>query len=332
MSIRVDHAGLLDTLQDLGRTGYGSWGINTNGVMDRFAAQAANALVGNAVDAGVLEMHFPASRLLTEIDCLISITGADFRPCIDNVPVQLWKPLLVRKGSTLSFVGKRWGSRCYVAVFGGFAVTPWLGSVSTNLKTETGGWQGRALRRNDVLSLCSGMPLGLTTTTAAVTPLPWSVALGDVYSVANGVQFIAGREWSWLTEASQQAILTERWRVDFRSDRMGYSLQGPVLAFKERYELLSSGVSFGTVQGLPGGRLVILMADHQTTGGYPRVAHVVSAHLPLLGQLGAGDTIQFHKTTPEAAENMLLSLHNRIDRMVRSCVDKLQRYAQAHRS
>jgi len=201
--------------------------------------------------------------------------------------------------------------------------------VSTNLKTGTGGWQGRALRKNDLLPLCSGIPRGLTTV-AAVTPLPWSVGWEDVYSAANGVQFIAGREWDWLTEASQQAILTERWRVDSRSDRMGYSLQGPVLAFRERHELLSSGVSFGTVQGLPGGALVILMADHQTTGGYPRVAHILSAHLPLLAQLCAGDTIQFYKTTPEAAENILLSLQSRIDRMVRSCADKLQAYVQAH--
>ncbi len=331
MSIRVIQAGMLDTLQDTGRTGYGAWGINAGGVMDRFAAQACNALVGNDAGTGVIEMHFPAARLLFDVDCLISLGGADFKPHINDVPVSPWKPLLVRQGSTLSFKGKRWGSRCYMAVHGGFGAVPWLNSVSTNLKIGTGGWAGRALKKDDILSVHSGLPAFLRGNTGAGA-LPWSAPWEDVYHADDVIFFIAGNEWTWLSRASQQDFMENTWRIESRSDRMGYYLSGTALAFGERRELLSSAVSFGTVQALPDGGIVVLMADHQTTGGYPRVAHIASAHLPKLAQAGAGDAVRFNRISLEDAEKMLLSQQARTERMVRSCVDKLQSYGQAYRS
>jgi len=331
MSVRVIQAGMLDTLQDMGRTGYGAWGINAGGVMDRFAAQVGNALVGNDADTGVIEMHFPAARLLFEADCLISLTGADFKPHINDVPVSPWKPLLVQKGNTLSFRGKRWGSRCYMAVHNGFDAVPWLNSVSTNLKTGTGGWTGRALKKDDILSVRSGMPAFLHGN-IQTTSLPWSAPWEDIYHADGPVFFITGNEWAWLSEASQRDFTDNEWRIESRSDRMGYYLSGAALVFSGRRELLSSAVSFGTVQALPDGGIVVLMADHQTTGGYPRVAHIASAHLPKLAQFGAGDAICFNRVGLDDAEKMLLSQQARTERMVRSCIDKLQAYGQAYRS
>lgn len=332
MSICIVQAGILDTVQDLGRTGYGGWGINTGGVMDRFAAQAANVLAGNAVRTGVIEMHFPAARILFERNALISITGADFKPYINEVPVGTWRPLLVRKGSVLSFRGRGRGNRCYISVHGGLVVAPWLGSVSTNLKTGTGGPAGQALQKGDRIQQGQGPYTFLEAQGGDALALPWSVPWEGVYDASDSVFFTAGREWPWLSEASQQTFVTARWRIDSRSDRMGYYLNGTLLSFRERRELLSSGVSFGTVQALPGGGMVVLMADHQTTGGYPRVAHVVSAHLPRLAQLGAHEEFRFRMVTLGEAEKMVLSLQSIMDRIARSCADKLQTYGEAYRS
>jgi len=331
MRVHVIQAGILDTLQDMGRRGYGAWGINVGGAMDRFAAQAANALVGNEAGEAVIEMHFPAAQLLFDTDCLISVTGADFKPYIDDVPVNTWKPLLVRQGSSLVFRGRRWGCRCYMAVHRGFGAAPWLGSISTNLKIGAGGLTGRALKKGDIIPLLTGLP-EVFRSRAEAGALPWSISWEDVYTADDRVFFTTGREWNWLSKASQQAFMEQAWRIDSRSDRMGYYLSGSPLMFDERRELLSSAVSFGTVQALPDGGMVVLMADHQTTGGYPRVAHIASAHIPKLAQLGAGDTLRFAILNLDDAEKMLLSQKARIERIVRSCLDKLQAYGQAHRS
>lgn len=331
MSIAIVRAGILDTMQDLGRTGYGAWGINVGGVMDRFAAQVANALVGNPLHGGVIEMHFPAARIVFGADALISLTGANFSPYIDEIPVGCWRPLLVRKGSVLSFRGRRYGNRCYLSVHGTPEVAPWLGSVSTNLKTGTGGLAGRPLQKDDRISFKPGKYARLQSS-ATVVPLPWSVPWEDIYDTRDSIFFTAGREWPWLSEGSQQTVVTSQWRIDPRSDRMGYYLNGTPLEFRERHELLSSGVTFGTIQALPGGGMVVLMADHQTTGGYPRIGHIVSAHLPRLAQQGANDALTFEMVSLDAAEKMLLSLQSTLDRMARSCADKLHRYEETYRS
>ena len=153
MSITVVKSGLLDSLQDGGRFGHAAQGINPGGVMDSFAARAANFLVGNSDKEAVLEMHFPASQLWFREETLIAVCGADLTPAINNELIPSWQPVLIRRNTLLQFLKWNWGARAYVAVQGGFDISPWLGSYSTHLKAAAGGYEGRALAKGDVLPL-----------------------------------------------------------------------------------------------------------------------------------------------------------------------------------
>ncbi|MFZ6013147.1 MAG: biotin-dependent carboxyltransferase family protein [Bacteroidota bacterium] len=331
MSLRVIKSGLLETIQDLGRHGYSKWGVNPNGVMDRYAAQAANALVGNEFNEGVVEIHFPAFQIQFGRTALISLTGADFTPCINNKEVALWKPLMVKNGSTLSFKGKRWGNRCYLSVQGGLAITPWLGSQSTNLKISAGG-MGRALRKGDQMILKdSYYELDSFLGNAYHVELPWRINADKIYGYANAVSFIEGNEWSWLTEASKQSVEAQEFSIESSSDRMACYLGHAPLHVQRQQELLSSAVVFGTLQLLPSGLLTVLMADHQTTGGYPRVGHVITAHLSKLAQLNPHDVFYLNKISIAEAEKMLFSLQQELQLIHRSCRERLQNFYEQHR-
>ena len=324
MSLKIMRAGVLDTVQDTGRPGYRKWGIGPGGVMDYYAAHVANALVGNGPDAALLELHFPASSILFQCDATITLTGGDMVPEIQGDEVPMWKPLIVQAGSILTFRRRNWGARCYVAVRGGVAAAPWLGSRSTNLKVNAGGFQGRALRKGDVIPLYeTAFPNG---STDALKMLPWSVNHAGVYDPADEIFFTPGYEWNWLSETSRRDILAESLTVESSSDRMAYHVTHRRLTFKKKEELLSSAVSGGTIQALPGGSLLILMADHQTTGGYPKIGHVATAHLPRLAQLDAGSRFRLKKISAEESEKMLLSLCRDLRDIREACHKKLKDY------
>jgi antagonist of KipI len=322
MSLRINKAGIMDSVQDTGRYGYGKWGINTSGAMDRYAAQASNALVGNALTEGVIELHFPASDFIFECDALITIAGADFSPLLNAKPIPLWKAVLVKRNSVLTFKHKINGSRCYLAVHGGFDLQPWLTSVSTNLKIQAGGLHGTSLKKNDVLPFRPGRYL-LPAIQDDIRVLPWSINAHGIYSNPNTFFFLEGSEWNWLTPASQQRMCTEVFRIHPSADRMGSPFLHESFQFSFREELLSSAVSVGTLQALPSGNLLALMADHQVTGGYPRIAHIITAHLPKLAQLKPLENFQLQKISIEKAEKMLLSLHQDLQLQQRACRQKL---------
>ncbi len=153
--------------------------------------------------------------------------------------------------------------------------------------------------------------------------LPWRVNTDKTYRYPHEIGFIPGHEWSFLTSASQNAFLQNNFLIHPSSDRMGYQMKGSPLTLERSIELVSSAVSFGTVQLLPDGQLIVLMADHQTTGGYPRIAHVVTAHLPKLAQLRPSDTIQFKLMDVVAAEQLLLARQKELHILQRSCLDHL---------
>lgn len=328
MSLVITRHGILDTIQDTGRPGFAKWGINPGGSMDRYASRIANALVGNPAGAALLELHFPACSISFTEHVLISLTGADFEPVSGNVRIPLWKPVLVPAGSMISFPKKTWGERCYMAVRGEIGSEKWLGSYSTNLKVAAGGNHGKRLRNGDELFI-TGNPFAAVAMDQ-IRVLPWSVNSADVYD-PGALFFIPGQEWEWLSEPSQQQIdgLTE-FVIDKSSDRMGYALRHEPLIFKVRQEMISSGVTFGTIQALPDGRLMILMADHQTTGGYPRIGNIISAHLPKLAQRGANEKIVLKKISHERAEKMLISLEHEIRVIRESCLKKLEGYHAKH--
>lgn len=325
MSLTIIKPGLLDTLQDLGRTGYSRLGINTGGVMDRYAAQVANMLVGNDTLEAVVEIHFPGAQFLFEQNTLISITGADFNAMLNDEPAPLWHPLVVRKNAVLHFPKLQYGSRCYLAVHGGFCVSKWLNSYSTHLKAGAGGFHGRKLEKGDEIPFkeSSIYFAGLLKPGKEFEALKWQVDTGNTYLHPHEICFIEGNEWDQLTYQSKKAMLEDNFTIHPFSDRMGYQLKGVDLKREQNTELVSSAVSFGTMQLLPNGQLIVLMADHQTTGGYPRVGHVVSAHLPKLAQLRPSDCIHFIKTDIETAEHLLLAQQQELNILQRACLERL---------
>jgi antagonist of KipI len=325
MSISIIKPGLLGTIQDMGRYGYGSLGINCGGAMDRYAAQLANALVGNNSHEAVIEIHFPGPQILFEQNALISITGANFSATLNDELLPLWQPLLIRKNTILHFPKLQQGARSYIAVHGGFCINSWLGSYSTNLKAAAGGFNGRQMAKGDELAFKESTIYfaALMKEGKDFNALAWRADVSKTYQYPHEIFFIEGNEYPLLSEASANDLLQNNFIIHPSSDRMGYHLKGPELKLNKRIELLSTGVSFGTIQLLPNGQLIILMADHQTTGGYPRIGHVISAHLPKLAQLRPSDSIQFKKTTIATAEEMLLLQQQESAIMQRACFDQL---------
>jgi antagonist of KipI len=325
MSLTIIKPGLLDTIQDLGRTGYSRLGINPGGVMDRYAAQVANMLVGNDTVEAVIEIHFPGAQLLFEQNTLISITGGDFSPMINDEPIPLWHPIVVRKNAVLHFPKLQYGGRCYLAVHGGLCVNKWLNSYSTHLKAGAGGFKGRKLEKGDEVHFRESNIYfaGLLKAGKELEVLKWKVDTGKTYLHPHEIHIIKGNEWDQLTSISQEHMLEDNFTIHPFSDRMGYQLKGFDLKREQDTELVSSGVSFGTIQLLPNGQLIVLMADHQTTGGYPRIAHVISAHLPKLAQLSPSDCIHFKITDIATAEKLLIAQQQELNILQRACTERL---------
>lgn len=317
--IKIIKAGILDTVQDDGRFGFAKWGINSNGAMDHFARAVGNALIGNAPGTAVIEMHFPAPQILFSSNAIISITGADFSPEVNGLPVPGGKAINLPAGSLLTFTRRKKGMRCYLSVHGGFAVPSWLGSASTNLKSKTGGLSGEGLKTAEEIAFGHQTFKGIN---REVVVFPWSVNRSLVYD-DRPVCFLPGREWSALATSSATRITTTPFSIESSSDRMASFLKHDPIHFSNNDQLLSAAVTFGTMQALPSGKLCVLMADHQTTGGYPRVGHIITAHLPKFSQLSPGETFSFEETTAEEAEKMLLSLQSWIVTLSKNVHQKL---------
>lgn len=326
MSLLILKPGLLDTFQDQGRYGYSQYGINPGGAMDKVAAQVANMLVGNSVEEAVLEIHFPGPQLFFEQTALISICGADFSPMIDNQPIPLWQPIVVRKDTALHFDNLAEGGRCYLALHGGFELQPWLQSNSTNLKAKAGGFSGRKLEKLDRLFQKENhfyFPAWLKEGKDRRI-LNWKTNIQSIYENPRDIYITEGHEFTMLEDESQKDLINMSFMVHPSSDRMGYQLKGQALQLKEKIEMTSTGVYFGTVQLLPSGQMVLLMADHQTTGGYPRIAHVIAAHYPKLAQLRPSDSIQFSVISIEYAEALYYAQQKELEIIHRACSDHLK--------
>lgn len=299
---------ILTTVQDLGRDNYRALGINPNGAMDRKSARLINILLGNDENEAVLEIHFPAPKILFEQDAVIALGGANFAPQIDDEKIENWRPYRVKKGQILNFTRKEFGNRMYLSICGGFETSDWLGSRSTNIKAKIGGFRGRRILKNDSIVFNSKRKMQNAKFNYSV-----SSELIPRYSSSPEVRFIEGAEWKNLAEESRKRFLSGKFSVSLSSDRMGFRLRGEPLELSEKLELVSSAVDFGTVQLLPDGQLIILMADHQTTGGYPRIAHVCAEDLPLVAQLGANDSMSFKIISIEEAENLTLAFEKNLN-------------------
>jgi len=322
MSIEVIKAGITDSFQDGGRFGFQHLGINPNGAMDLTAMKTANALVGNVLNEAVIELSFPAAIFHFRQPALIALSGADHAPKINGQRVPVHQPMLVPAGSELKFTKALHGSWSYLAVHGGFELSSWLHSYSTNSKAHMGGFHGRSLKKGDVIPVRRSVP-----DSAELRVLPWRANVSELYAPVNShnaIRCIKGNEFDWLTKRVQTDFLKQQFSVSTHSDRMGYRLSGHALKQSKRQELLSTAVTFGTIQLLPSGELITLMADHQTTGGYPRVAHVISADRSRMAQSRPKDVIRFSFVDYQTAEELYVKQEQSIRQLQQSCKFKLR--------
>jgi len=331
MTLLVEAPGLLTTLQDLGRAGYQHLGVGPGGAMDPVSHRIANLLVGNPPGAAALEITLAGPRLRFEDDALVAVCGGDFKPRAAGLPVRRWRPVLVRAGSALEFGGAVQGARCYLAVAGGFQVPAVLGSASTNLAARFGGFRGRALQAGDRLATAPPAP-GLypalqrefSRVPEPVHHLAWFAAWQEELDFLRParLRLIPGPQWPLLTGASREALLGGTFRAAARSDRMGIRLQGPPLALERPLEMLSAGVAPGTLQLPPDGSPILLMADRQTTGGYPRLGEVATVDLPRAAQLRPGEPLRFEPIALEAAQDLFLRREARLRQLAASLAER----------
>ncbi|MDO4321507.1 MAG: biotin-dependent carboxyltransferase family protein [Lachnospiraceae bacterium] len=287
MSVKVLVPGPLTTIQDLGRFGYQKSGIPCSGVMDQQAYRAANELLGNCHGEAVLEHTLIGGSYYFDSDTVIALTGADMAASLNGSPCPVGRPVPIRAGDTLSLGIAKRGCRTYLAAAGGFDVPPVLGSRSTNLKCGFGGYQGRALASGDVLKL--GIP-GVPYEKIKENRIPCPDYPSDII-----VRVIEGPQAELFTPQGLDTFYSASYTVSEQSDRMGCRLNGTAIESIHGTDIVSDGIVFGSVQVTSSGQPIVLMADRQTTGGYAKIATVITEDLPLLAQARPGDTIYFKK-------------------------------------
>jgi antagonist of KipI len=325
MSLRVLNPGLLTTIQDLGRHGYQQYGVVVGGAMDPLALRIANLLVGNEEGEAGLEISFSGPRLRFERDTLIAITGADLSPEIDGLQVPAWRPVWVKNGAELKFGAITHGCRACLAAAGGFDVPQVMQSRSTYLRAQIGGFKGRPLAAGDVLPLRPMSPrahrrfdsLSLKQPGRNFAASFWSVSVGINTPSNPSIRVTPGSQFDWFTETSRQSLMNDEFTVTPQSDRMGYRLAGPPFQFAISRELLSEAVTIGTVQVVPEGQMILLMADRPTTGGYAKIAQVASVDIPLLAQLKPGDKLRFQMITVDDAQTLYRARESMVQKLRR---------------
>jgi antagonist of KipI len=326
--IQVIQQGLQDTIQDAGRYGYQHLGINPGGAMDRVGLAIANSLVGNDMTEAAIELHFPASAFLFDTVALIALSGADFGATINGRPLEINRPVLVSMQTVLRFNRPVAGARCYLAIRGGLALTPWLGSNSTHLKAGAGGFEGRSLQKNDHLEPRSSHISTALLRGQEVVTLPWTADVRHLYTMEAPIRTLPGSQWGLLQEEGRQHFTSDAFTLTEQSDRMGFRLSGAALATQPGEEQLSAGITRGTIQLLPDGQLIILMADHQTTGGYARLAHVITADMPSLSQHMPYQALHFNMTDEKTAAALLWQQEQGLRYLHHACILRLDRWLQ----
>ncbi|EKS7865580.1 KipI antagonist [Bacillus cereus] len=312
MDVEVLHAGMFTTVQDLGRSYYQQFGVPVGGAMDKNALRLINMLVGNEENEAGLEMTILGPKLLIKKTTLLAIGGVDMEPLLNGERIPLWRPILAEEGSMLCFGKVKNGCRAYVTFAGGIHIEGTLGSKSTYIRAAIGGIEGRMLKKGDCFQIGTYSEMA----NRFIQDLQKDERIKTKWVISNSVlpkykkhpklRVIADFEYDQFTEESRKAFFTKEYKVSNYADRMGYRVEGEVLNRIEEKEILSSPVTFGTIQVPNGGQPIILMADRQTTGGYPRMGNIISVDLPLLAQLKPGDYVSFEKITLEEAEQLYI--------------------------
>lgn len=293
--------GLLTTVQDLGRDGFGPVGVSASGAADPVALRIGNRLVGNAEGSAALEMTLIGGTFLFPERAVLALAGSDFAATLDGKCIQIWSSFEIGAGQALQLGPTRSGARCYLCVRGGIDVKLFLGSASTHLLSGLGGFQGRALRKGDIMKI--GTAGGTFRTFRKMTV--GSKALAHL-SPRKVLRVTDGPQSERFSDDARKAFYSATYRVAEESNRMGLRLDGAPIVSALSGEMISEGVSLGAVQITAGGLPIILFVEQQTTGGYPKMANVISADLASLGQLKPRDEIRFERVDLETARTLLL--------------------------
>ncbi len=296
-TLRIVIPGPLTTVQDRGRFGLGQYGVPPSGAADPFSLRVGNLLVGNAENEACLEITLLGPTIIALTDTAIAVTGADLQPTVNEKPLQMWRSHLLREGDTLSFKGPRSGCRAYLAVGGGISVPVIMGSRSTNLAARFGGLEGRPLRKGDILY--SDSPSRHLKTEGISFD---SEHISRLYAKDQILRVVFGPHDDHFSSNARDIFLGAAFAVTSQSDRTGIRLAGPRIEAKKglKESIISEGVVPGAIQ-VPGDAQPIIILVETVTGGYRKIATVISADLHLLGQLTPGDTVRFCGVSMEEA-------------------------------
>jgi antagonist of KipI len=294
--IRVMEPGLFTTVQDLGREGFGAMGVSPSGAADAVSLRIGNRLVGNAEGAAGLEMTLLGGTFGFPEGAVLALAGADFGATVDGKAVELWAVFEAKPGQTLKLGPTRTGARCYLCVRGGIKVELFLGSASTHVLSGLGGLEGRALRKGDMLAI------GAAGGSACQQRLS-ARALQEMQP-RTVLRVTPGPQNDWFPEAAQRLFYAGRYVVAEESNRMGIRLKGEANLGAPGGKMLSEGVSLGAIQVPEGGQPIILFVEQQTTGGYPKIANVISADFHSLGQLRPRDEVRFERVDWDTARSL----------------------------
>lgn len=343
--IQVLEPGLFTTVQDLGREGYGPMGVSPSGAADRISLRMGNRLLGNDQGAAGLEMTLLGGASAFPDGAVIALAGSDFGATLEEKPAEMWRALVAEPGQVLRVGPTKSGARCYLCVRGGIAVKLFLGSASTHVLSGLGGYEGRALRKGDVLEIgvANGGGVGEGAGAAGLRRPALQEkgkkadsGRGTRATNATGIQRVAeralelltprkilrvttGPQSEWFPEAAQKKFYESTYRVAEESNRMGIRLEGAAISADSggprleetgknacpTGEMISEGVTLGAIQVPEGGRPIILFVEQQTTGGYPKIANVISADFHSLGQLRPRDEVRFERVELETARALL---------------------------
>lgn len=304
--IKIIKPGLYTTVQDRGRMGFQRFGIPVAGAMDDFSFRVANILVGNDENTAALETTFMGPNIQIDFDGFIAITGANMEPKINGSNVKMWRSIKVDKGDNLTFSGASEGLRSYISFGGGLGVSEILNSKSTYVRGSLGGFKGRKLMEGDEIPIDSS--------NSKAEPGKY-ISPGYIprYAKENIVRVILGPQDDHFSTEVIETFLDSPYKITAEADRMGYRLEGATLSHIKGPDIISDGIVFGSVQ-VPGhGSPIVMMADRQTTGGYTKIATVISADLPLLAQMGPGDTIHFQEVTIEEGQDIFAQYEENIN-------------------
>jgi antagonist of KipI len=312
MSVIVERAGFLTSVQGLGRTGFREFGVSSGGALDSFGLRVANLLVGNDENAAGLEITLGGLQLRFKDELVVAWCGGEFDVQIASTRLPAGHAAHVGAGERLKFGRPKVGCRAWLALSGGIDVQVVLGSRSTDLRAHFGGFEGRTLRDGDII------PLGIPPESSIpATAISLRTAAHDWILPAKRdptLRLIRGVDWKRFNASSLQRLTTEAFTVSPDSDRMGVRLEGPELKRIDQSDLISEAVAPGTIQIPPSGKPILLLGDCQTIGGYPRIAHVITVDLGVAAQLRAGDHVHFSEVSLSDAHRLLLEREREFER------------------